>query len=601
MPTKIQLTDPILDNIQANILKGHGRNFAHHLFFQFDKDQIEALKNWIRTFQCTSAKDQLIATEKFKAGYIIDGGTIFTLSLSSTGYNKLGLAGIKPAGASFDNGMQASSDLLGDDISIWDKELQESIDMMILVADDDSKKAKKQASQVITETTGFAKLLLDQRGNVLKMKGGSGIEHFGYADGISQPLYLEDDIANQTSTNQWDDETDTVRLLVNDTPSNPDSFGSFLVFRKLEQNIKAFKDAEGDNPPVPSKLPTVRDVSGNSNPELAGAMIVGRFENGTPTVQSSIELNPNPFSVTNDFDYRSDLSASKCPFHSHIRLMNPRNGDVLAGDVREQRITRRGMPYDDVQRIPEDRITTISDDLLDSNQPQGGVGLLFMCYQSNIETQFEIMQGFWANKGNIAGHIVDGQDSLIGQGTNPQKTLPTQWGQPVQSNPFSFHGFVKNKGGEYFFTPSIGFLRGLLTTTPMFRENSTKSLIENKIIPKFSNKALKFFLNASSDVEVTYKLEKTASLSLVENGFFIGGTLINLSDDQKDQNSFESSSPYSCTVVQNTISIELMAGGFSGDNWELEIFVDNKELNDSPITEFVDSNGRADHDGQHTL
>ncbi|MEO6282996.1 MAG: Dyp-type peroxidase [Dyadobacter sp.] len=464
MPTNIQLTDPILDNIQANILKGHGRDFAHHLFFQFTKGQALKAKKWIGSFAWTSAKNQLTATEQFKSGKITDGGPIFTLSLSSTGYDRLGLTDLKPGDTSFDKGMKSSAGLLGDDTALWDEAFGGPVDMMVLVADDDSKNAKTLAANIISQTAGFATLLANQRGNVLKMKGGSGIEHFGYADGISQPLYLAGDIASQPSTDQWNDETDTARLLVSDK-EEPHHFGSYLVFRKLEQNVKAFKDAEGDNPPIPSNLPTVKAVDGKPNQELAGAMIVGRFENGTPTVQSSIELNPNPFSVTNDFDYSSDLSALKCPFHSHIRLMNPRNGDTIAGDVSAQRITRRGIPYDDVQRIPEDRITTISDDLLDGNQPKEGVGLLFMCYQSSIKTQFEIMQGFWANEGNIAGHVVDGQDSLIGRGTNPPKTLPKQWDQPAQSNPFSFHGFVKNKGGEYFFTPSIGFLRGLAIKT----------------------------------------------------------------------------------------------------------------------------------------
>lgn len=461
MATRIQITDPILVNLQANIIKGHGRDFAHHLFFRLISGQRSEARRWLSTFAWTSAKDQLIATQQFKAGRITDGGPIFTLSLSSTGYDKLGLNASKPSGAKFADGMKARAAFLGDDIKIWDEALTGDIDMMVLVADDDSKKVADLANKIIAQTSPFAILLLNQRGNVLKMKGGSGIEHFGYADGISQPLYLADDIAGQSSTVQWDDETDTARLLVTDSNSEPKGFGSFLVFRKLEQNVKAFKDAEGDNPPAPSKLPIVEDTVGKPNPELAGAMIVGRFENGTPVVQSSISLNPNPHSVTNDFDYRDDLSASKCPFHSHTRLMNPRNGDTVAGDVSEQRITRRGIPYDDVQRIPEHRITSISDDLLDNIQPEEGVGLLFMCYQSDIETQFEIIQGFWANQGNIAGNIVDGQDSLIGQGSNPPKTLPRRWGQTAQSDPFIFHGFVKNRGGEYFFTPSISFLKEL--------------------------------------------------------------------------------------------------------------------------------------------
>lgn len=36
--------------------------------------------------------------------------------------------------------------------------------------------------------------------------------------------------------------------------------------------------------------------------------------------------------------------------------MNPRKGDTALGEASAQRITRRGIPYDEVNRIPEDRI-----------------------------------------------------------------------------------------------------------------------------------------------------------------------------------------------------------------------------------------------------
>jgi deferrochelatase/peroxidase EfeB len=130
--------------------------------------------------------------------------------------------------------------------------------------------------------------------------------------------------------------------------------------------------------------------------------------------------------------------------------MNPRNGLPQPADpdeLRKRRITRRGMPYDEVGRIPEDKINEISDDMLDDNQPSDGVGLLFMCYQKSIEGQFEILQGFWT-EGNFGSVTVEGEDSLIGHGTKLDKTLPVQWGQPAQTPPFTFSRFIKNLGGE---------------------------------------------------------------------------------------------------------------------------------------------------------
>jgi hypothetical protein len=43
----------------------------------------------------------------------------------------------------------------------------------------------------------------------------------------------------------------------------------------------------------------------------------------------------------------------------------------------------------------------------------------------------------------------------------PQR-WPSRWdAAPIKRRPFSFHGFVTLKDGEYFFPPSIQFLRTL--------------------------------------------------------------------------------------------------------------------------------------------
>jgi deferrochelatase/peroxidase EfeB len=88
-----------------------------------------------------------------------------------------------------------------------------------------------------------------------------------------------------------------------------------------------------------------------------------------------------------------------------------------------------------------------------------------MCYQSDIANQFEFIQSNWVNNGNIGGHLV-GQDGIIGQGENTfKKALPKKWGNNEPTNACNFSnpnsGFVKMKGGEYFFTPSISFLKSI--------------------------------------------------------------------------------------------------------------------------------------------
>lgn len=450
---------PMLHNLQANILKGHGRDFVCHVFFKLDKEQQAAARAWLAdkaAYGITSAENQLTATKQFKEGLIDDGGTVVTISLSATGYAALGVDSSSfLTDDFFGKGMKATAGDIKDETDEWEAPFHDSVDMLVLIADDDASVAAQAASDLVADISSFATHLLTQKGTGLKVDN-LGIEHFGYADGISQPLYLEDEISKQPSTKLWNDETNLDLLLVNDFTQEEDCFGSYFVFRKLEQNVKLFQEEEG-------KLPVVRDSKGNPSDELAGAMIVGRFENGAPVIDSSNDFMPNPPVQTNHFNYAKDPKGMKCPLHAHTRIMTPRKGLGADQDFIRQRITRRGIPYDDVKRFGEDDVVNVTRQMLDKHQPDKGVGLLFMCYQQSITGQFRILQQFWANLGNIGGQLMNGQDSLIAQGTLTAKTLPKQWNKPDQTAAFSFDKVVTNRGGEYFFTPSIPFLRSLAT------------------------------------------------------------------------------------------------------------------------------------------
>ena len=241
-----------------------------------------------------------------------------------------------------------------------------------------------------------------------------------------------------------------------------DSYGSYFVFRKLEQDVAAFKTKEKEiSARFNNKAGIKQDAAvdaGKPNGELAGAMMVGRFEDGSEVVNNSKErgIDNDTQKLNNDFDYRDDTAALKCPFHAHIRITNPRADVAPAPNhdfAKNVRLTRRGIPFNDIGRDEFD---------LEHDQPSGGVGLLFMCYNSRLEDQFEFIQSRWANKGDIGGHFV-GQDPIIGQGPNTtDRKLPGQWNTASGLKSVKdFRDFVENKGGEYFFTPSISFLKSL--------------------------------------------------------------------------------------------------------------------------------------------
>ncbi|MFN9174994.1 MAG: Dyp-type peroxidase, partial [Synechocystis sp.] len=299
---------------------------------------------------------------------------------------------------------------------------------------------------------------------------------------VSQPAFLQKQLEGSTSK-YWKHPGAPLKLVLIDDPNGTKdvSFGSFLVFRKLEQNVKGFKTAEAELAKK-LKLPT----------ELAGAMAVGRYEDGTPLVLQPGDQgwaeSDNP-KIPNDFNYDSDPDGLKCPFHAHVRKSNPRLESVgsFAKDADQElghRIARRGITYGGP--------LSATDDLHDL--PEKGVGLLFMCYQSDIWEQFEFIQRLWCNNPLFLKPGSDfppgsaippeiprtGLDAVIGQkqgdqfdpviGEVPQspQNWPEEWGKattPITEPENQFGQFVTLKGGEYFFSPSLTFLRNLPSLT----------------------------------------------------------------------------------------------------------------------------------------
>jgi Dyp-type peroxidase family len=460
--SRIVLSDPILPDMQAHILKHHGREHAYHLFLVFKKNKISQVKTAIRKLaknNITSAKKQLDDAFQRSIDSDFDGGTVVVFSLSKFGYDTLGVNRNFLADNSFKAAAKSRITFLDDKLDEWDFGFTFDIDALVVIADSDRSRLYDAVRKIHQAFNGIADIVVEQRGKVLRNGHGIGIEHFGYADGVSQPIYLDTEVDEQGDRTQWNDEADTSLLLVQDKNGQDNkSFGSYFVFRKLEQNVKAFNEAEEAIAASGAAkfLAHVKDDHGLVNDELAGAMIVGRFEDSSEVVNNSRDKGiTQDWQMNNDFDYRDDKKGLKCPFHAHIRLTNPRSDIKTPGDAKKYRITRRGIPFNDIGRNEND---------LDNDQPSGGVGLLFQCYQSSIQGQFEVIQKFWANDGNIQDDpnkniAIDG---IIGQGPNTNaKTLPKRWNKAPGTNPVSFSGFVTNRGGEYFFTPSISSLKNL--------------------------------------------------------------------------------------------------------------------------------------------
>lgn len=445
------LTNPALQRVlavlQGNILKGHGRDHAIYLFVRLVADSATSRKA-VKALaqQITTAAAQYDEARDYRQ-HKICGSLFMNVLLTARGYQALDFdqATIEQAfpepeetnfgtKARFKAGMRETLAELGDPpTDQWEAPYQDDIHLLIIMADDDEAHLQRQARAMINFVRSVGVVIGVEQGGALRDAAGRGVEHFGYADGRSQPVYLEAELATEVPLEPWNPLESLTSVLVPDglATQDPNAFGSYYVFRKLEQDVPGFKRREAELGAL---------LGGNS--DLAGALAVGRFRDGTPVVQASQPMGaPMP---PNNFTFDGKQS-ERCPFHAHIRKVNPR-GDLSKDPnvERPRRIARRGIPYGD--------------------RGDASVGLLFACFQASIANQFAFLQAHWANNPNFAPNAgKPGQDPIVSNAVanpSPQR-WPAVWGHPGQEKEFEFGHFVRMKGGEFFFAPSLSFFSTL--------------------------------------------------------------------------------------------------------------------------------------------
>jgi deferrochelatase/peroxidase EfeB len=229
----VDTNDPILKDLQGNILKGHGRPFTFNIFLSFKAGQKKEVGTWIANFSSvfvTSARKQLDETNLFHSTGI-PGGIFVSFFLTAAGYGYLGADAKKPADAGFNQGMKASNALLHDpDPATWSRGLNGNdgvIHAMILVADANVHLARAFTRAIKLSLANKADVVAVERGVVLRNKKGEGIEHNNYVDGISQPAFFADELP--ANTDKWDPRA-TPSLMVVADPGGKDanSMGSYF-------------------------------------------------------------------------------------------------------------------------------------------------------------------------------------------------------------------------------------------------------------------------------------------------------------------------------------------------------------------------------------
>ena len=459
-PSDVTALKPALDNLQGNLLKSHGRDRVSHMFITFT-GTLESARQFMAGMSrhATSANEQQKQTDRHTADPTKN--ELFTqVLISAQGYAFLN-ADTSAFDPSFRLGMkQARMKLSDPPVGAWESPFKRDIHALIVLADDREDALEDRVDEIREALEDIAEVHVEI-GLAVKNEADRVIEHFGYIDGRSQPLFFQQDVDAEPTT-KWDPSAGPNLIVVKDPlGSSNDDCGTYYVFRKLEQNVRGFKQHEQD-------LADALHLTGDAR-ELAGALVVGRFEDGTPValhdaateaamgagVGGGSTSGPHP-PIENDFAYPADDAAgNKCPFIGHIRKTNPRGDSTALGATLQQeklhRIARRGITFGKPKGPGEDI----------SKMPTHGVGLLFQCCNSDLSEQFEFMQQSWANNTNFVTPG-NGIDPVMGQslGTFPKQHWPAAYGSSARVE-FGFNNFVTMKGGEYFFCPSITFLKSL--------------------------------------------------------------------------------------------------------------------------------------------
>jgi Dyp-type peroxidase family len=284
-------------------------------------------------------------------------------------------------------------------------------------------------------------------------KDGQAVEHFGFADGLSNPAIEgvprgadSGQIGNPDGKRGFADIPAGEFILGYPgvggeqrdlpTPGLLGVNGTFLVFRKLAQDVAAFREY------LDRQCRNLNGLSRELDRGFLAAKMVGRWRDGSPLV-----LYPRPPAAAdprNDFDYVDDPEGALCPLGAHVRRSYPRAALGLDGELaKRRRMIRRSIAYGSF--VPEQQRP--------DNSPRG---IIFVAYMSGIERQFEFVQGQWLNNGDNFRQGND-KDPLVGDNDGSGRMVvpgDARSGRP----PVLCTGlprFVTVRGGDYFFVPGV--------------------------------------------------------------------------------------------------------------------------------------------------
>jgi Dyp-type peroxidase family len=493
-----------IEDIQGDILVGLPKRFERLLFFSIDEP--DDFKEFLNALQVTSVAEclavrDLIAQRKAAGIQTLVPAPGLNVAFTYAGLTRLGIPGLDAAVelAALRDGMAKRTEagkLADPPAHQWQilRPTPRLHGVFILTGASQAEIANTIALRLSPVPGAGWHIVHEELGKV-RPDPVKGHEHFGYADGVSQPGVRGQIAAgtalNPTSPHTPPDEEQaepgqdllwpgeflfgypgqdgtapefTVKGPVVQPPVPFMANGAYLVFRRLGQLVPEFDSS------VKAAAAAIGGASEKASADLLGAQMVGRWKSGAPIIKAPTADDSGLAEGTdfvNDFEFGDDREGLTCPWAAHIRkayprddvrqTTNPTEAQAKAAEAFTQthRMLRRGIAFG-----PE---LTEQEALSGQSDPGRARGLLFKCYVTSIEDQFEFVQRAWVNSEDFS-QSGSGIDAIIGQ--SPVDPAPFLGAAPTTQDPakkpqLNFAHFVTMQGGEYFFAPAIPALRGL--------------------------------------------------------------------------------------------------------------------------------------------
>src|SRR5215212_6966730 len=432
--------EPLLavDEIQGNVLPGFGASFMTFVGLKIVTGAENAARCWLRELEpCVTTLRQMTTVREVRRAVARATGVrppmpdlLLNVALAHSALEAFGLdaSGVEPifARSMREANFEDPADVewrLGDTP-------EKSPDILLIIDSDVESIVEDYVEALVGRLDGFRAMYVE-RGALLA----GDIEHFGFRDGISQPGVRGrlSDRPDHVLTRRYLDSTDPraatyarpgqplvwpgqfifgYAVQVEDEPETPGLIaeppapwmqnGSYMVYRRLNQDVEAFRRFASDHAAAVSQK-----IGRTATPEELQALIVGRWPDGTPLVRSPERPDwaiaddddaINFFSFADDepdatvvVDGKSvtvpgapgDDAASRCPHFAHIRKVNLRDKGTDKGSPLRFRILRRGIPF--------------GPPFADGEANGVDRGLLFVSYQRNLELQFMTLVETWMN------------------------------------------------------------------------------------------------------------------------------------------------------------------------------------------------------------